>query len=81
MHGVLKAIRQPAFLNDAIKLFLEGKFPSAEKIGDYFRPTFSEKENEKALEEIIVYNLKKFFKNIERKYNQVLFCLKPLTIL
>jgi hypothetical protein len=70
LHGVLEAIQRKGNRQDALRMFVHGKFPSAEEMGLFFKATFSEEEENRAIEEMIVYNLKNFFKKVERKYKQ-----------
>ena len=43
--------------------------PTADEVASFFKPIFSEDADQKALEEVIIYNWHKFLNKIESEYN------------
>ncbi|KAH3747739.1 hypothetical protein DPMN_182169 [Dreissena polymorpha] len=50
-----------------------GKYPSADEVMKLFEPTFSKKQEEKEIEELIIYHWNIFLKKVERKFVLNLF--------
>lgn len=64
IHGLFEILQQHP--DEAASFFSERSFPSADEVQAFFIPVFSKIEEEKAEEEIIIYNWGKCLKNIEK---------------
>jgi hypothetical protein len=65
LHGVLEILQKHK--SDAKALLVKTIGTSASEVMDFFKPQYSTNDNEKATEEMIIYNLNQFLKNLERK--------------
>jgi glutamate dehydrogenase/leucine dehydrogenase len=53
---------------------------TAEEIIDLFKPFWSSNEAEKRLEEIVIYNFRKFLNRVQRKFDFYFACYKVAAI-
>lgn len=73
INGVLDIVTK---YPEAKKYFVKSTGTMASEIMDLNTPTFSTNDNQKGEEEIVIYNLHQFLKNVERMEN--LFLTLPL---
>lgn len=62
IHGLLEILQQHP--KEAATFFNERSFPSADEVEAFYIPVFSKNEEEKAEEELVIYNWGKCLKNI-----------------
>lgn len=70
IHGLLEILQQHP--KEAVTFFNERSFPSADEVEAFYIPVFSKNEEEKAEEELVIYNWGKCLKNIESKLLNVM---------
>ena len=66
LHGILEVLQKHP--KEARSFLCEDSIPRAEDVLTFYKANYSDDEQKKAKEEVIMYNLSKFLTKVERKY-------------